>query len=223
MPRWPESSKKTDPVPQPVETKVEAAPVAAPVLTATDSPVTILSPLDSYIRERMKEQPSSLEEVVSRAEVRERTAPGQHRLQLPDFFQALSHDNVSQPGPYMFRWLFKDKRSIDRALNVTGWTLATRTYFPGAPRYLFTANGGVEIGDAILAFMPAKKALALREAPAQISQDKLKAQMTDIDQDYTLMTGNPKDEHVYQPTLGAEETETSEAPQRATLTEGRDF
>lgn len=186
--------------------------------------ITILSELDSYIAERMKGQPQSVEDVVSRTKVHERQSLSRHRLSLPEFFQAHSYDDVPEHrGDFVFKWIFKDKRSIDRHLNVLGWTLVNRTYFPQAPRYLFTANGGVEVGDAILGFIPAKQAIEMRLAPAKRSQERLSSQMTKVEPDYVLMTGNPKDDKVYQPKLGTEQDEVAEEKVPGVLTEGRDF
>lgn len=192
-----------------------------PALEESTKPITILSELDSYISERMKGQPKTLEEVDSRIQTME--LKPRHRLELPQFFEERSADHQAKPGPYVFRWLFKDKRAIDRALNVQGWMLVNRTYFPQAPRYVFTANGGVEVGDAILAFMPVKQALAIRAEPARRSQERLKAQMTPVSSDYVMMTGNPNDNRVYQPDLGEEATESPERKVTGVMTEGRDF
>ena len=217
---------------EPVEPVVEEHPTppvvsVAELAAAQGSPsvtVTQLSELDSYILQRQREQPRTLEGVEQRVEVLERKARERHRLTLPDFFEALSYDHGGDThGPYVFRWLFKDKRAIDRALNVIGWTLVNQTYFPGAPRHLFTANGGIEVGDSILAFMPARQALAIRVEPAKKSQERLASRVTQVEQDYVLMTGNPKDERVYKPELGAEAAEEAVAPAGGELVEGRDF
>lgn len=194
-----------------------------PVSIETTKPVVILSQLDSYITERMKEQPRTMAEVTARAEAVEKATATHHRLTLPVYFEVHSHDNVAKPGGYLFRWLFKEKRAIDHALNVLGWTLVTRTYFSDAPRYLFTANGGVEVGDAILAFMPAKQALALRAKPGQLSKERLTARTTQVEPDYTLMSGNPKDQRIYQPEMPSESVEDAEAPVGTAHVEGRDF
>ena len=203
--------------------QVMSSPPSESIPDGEREPVVILTELDSYIRERMRGQPRNLEEVVSRAEVKERLTPSQHRLTLPEFFESLSYDHTEKPGPFVFRWLFKEKRAIDRALNVLGWTLVNRTYFPHAPRYLFTANGGVEIGDAVLAFMPAKKAVEMRAKPARDSQERLAARVTQVEGDYSLMTGNPKDERIYKPELSTEAVEDSDTPVPGVLTEGRDL
>ena len=199
-------------------------PQVVPATPQANQSITILSELDSQIAERMKGQPQSLEEIVSRAKVHERQSLSRHRLSLPAFFQALSYDDAPEnKGEYVFKWIFKDKRSIDRHLNVLGWNLVNRTYFAQAPRYLFSANGGVEVGDAILGFIPAKQAIEMRLAPGKRSQERLSSQMTQVDKDYVLMTGNPKDEKVYQPKLGTEAEESSEEKVPGVLTEGRDF
>ena len=106
---------------------------------------------------------------------------------------------------------------------MVGWTLVNRTYFPDAPKWLFTASGGVEVGDSILAFMPAKRAVAIRLEPGVRSRNKVQSRMTQVEQDYVLMTGNPKDARVYQPNMEAEERETAPASVGGELVEGRDF
>ena len=188
-------------------------------LESESRPITILTELDSYISERMKGQPRTLEDVADRIEVLETHT--RHRLSLPGYFEKLSADH-KEAGPYVFRWVFKDKRAIDRSLNL-GWVMVNRSYFPSAPRYLFTANGGIEVGDALLTFMPSKKAKAMRAIPGEISRDRLKGQMTQVKPDYVLMTGNAKSENVYQPELGPEAAETSEEKVPGVMTEGRDF
>lgn len=216
----PDSVAVSDLPAQPVEPLANvAAEQGTPSVT-----VTQLSELDSYILERQKGQPKTLEDVARRVETLDRKARERHRLSLPEFFEKLSYDhNSNTPGAYMFRWIFKDKRGIDKALNVIGWTLVNRTYFPDAPRHLFTANGGIEIGDAILGFMPAAQALSLRKEPGQRSQDRVASRTTQVEQDYVLMTGNPKDERVYKPDMGTEEAEEAPASVRGELVEGRDF
>ena len=223
--------------PLPERPKVSGPPVAVPERTPSlpvpppapfsqadggevSKSVTILSELDSYIAERMKGQPTRVEEAV--AKVESLSDRPRHRLQLPDFFEALSADNKAKAGPYIFRWTLKKKQAIDRDLN-RGWILTNRSYFPSAPRYLFTANGGIEVGDALLMFMPARKALLLREAPARISQERLRGQMTHTSPDYVLMSGDKHNEHIYQPQLGPEAAETAETPVPGVLTAGRDF
>ena len=207
----PESNQETiAPVAKP-EAEQPKAKVAEPVFPESSRPITILSPLDSYIAERMKEQPADMEGVISRVETVERQTRNKHRLTLPSYFEERSHDNPeAKDGKWIFRWIFKEKRAIDRALNVFGWTLVNRTYFPEAPKYLFTANGGIEVGDAILGFMPAKKALELRRAPEKISQERLNSRMTKVSPDYVMMTDNTRSENVYQPNLGSEQTESAD-------------
>lgn len=203
------------------EVKVQNPPAQPVTPEGLPQRITILSELDSYIAERMKEQPQSLEEAVSRIEVQSNRP--HHRMQLPEYFRQHSADVPgAKEGRYAFRWVLKQKRSLDDHL-AKGWLFVNRTYFPQAPRYLFTANGGVEIGDTLLAFIPIKKALQMREAPGKLSQERLKGQMTQTKQDYVLMTGNQRAPHVYQPELGPETSEASEEKVPGVLTEGRDF
>ena len=184
--------------------------------------VTQLSELDSYIVQRQRSQPKTLEDVEARVERLEELNRSKHRLTLPEYFEQKSYDHATT-RPYVFRWLFKEKRAIDRALNDVGWTLVNRTFFPDAPEYLFTANGGIEVGDSLLAFMPAKRARAIRSEPGKRSQAKLASRMTQVEQDYVLMTGNPKDEKVYKPAMGHEAHELAPASVGGELVEGRDF
>ena len=209
------------------------APVVQQGTLESSKPVVIMSELDSYIHDRIVSQPQTLDEAVQRFEQSAVTGATRHRLVLPEFFEQLSYDcswghgclhHVNgAKGPWVFRWLLKEKRAIDNARDVVGWMLVNRAYFPHASRMLFTANGGVEVGDGILAFIPAKKALELREAPGKKSRDRIDSQMTPTGPDYTMMTGNPKDERVYQPDLGPESQETSETPVSGVLVEDRDF
>ena len=213
--------------------KEESTPVGILPSAESPKPLVIMSELDSYISEQIKSQPQTLDGAVQRFEQISATGATRHRLVLPEFFERMSHDcswgqdcpnHVNGThGPWAFRWLFKEKRAIDHARNVVGWMLVNRAYFPQAPRLLFTANGGVEVGDGILAFIPAKKALELREAPGKKSRDRIESQMTPTGPDYTMMTSNPKDERVYQPDLGPESQETSETSVHGVLVEGRDF
>ena len=181
--------------------------------------VVQVSPLDSYIHERMVEQPKTLEDVV---QVSDRAAKeARHRLSLPTHFRELSYDHTEN-GMYIFRWTVKYKRGIDEALN-KGWLFVNRTYFPSAPRHAFSASGGIEEGDTILMFMPSKQALVLRERPGKISRERIAGRMKQVDKDYVIMTSNPDDPAVYKPELGSEAAETSERQVAGVMTEGRDF
>ena len=211
----PQTSVVPSPAPEPVSSV--AAQQGSPSVV-----VTQLSELDSYIVQRQRGQPKTLEEVEARVQRLENLDRNRHRLTLPDYFEQKSYDHAAT-RPYVFRWLFKEKKAIDRALNDIGWTLVNQTYFPDAPAYLFTANGGIEIGDALLAFMPAKRALAIRLEPSRRSQNKLKSRMTQVEQDYILMTNTPTDARVYKPDMGAEEREAAPASVGGELVEGRDF
>mgnify|MGYP001578047287 CR=1 FL=1 len=203
------------PAPQPVRT-------VAASQDANNVVVTQLSELDSYIVQRQRAQPKTLEEVQARVERIENLNRSRHRLTLPEYFEAKSYDHRPD-RPFVFRWLFKEKRSIAHALNDVGWTLVNQTYFPDAPEYLFSGNGGIEVGDSLLAFMPSKRALAIRSEPGRRSQAKMSSRMTQVEHDYVLMTGNPKDEKVYQPSMGSEEHELAPTSVSGELVAGRDF
>ena len=194
-----------------------------------------MSPEDAYITERVASQPPTLDEV---RKVVVYTDSTRNRLALPPYFERYSYDCSSPPdcaehpwkqdaegrwsygnrGEFIFRWIKKTKRAIDHAMNVQGWLFVNRRYFPDAPGHLFSAYGGVELGDVLLFFLPAKQALALRALPGKRSTEALKARLTPTRDGSVLMTGNPTDERYYAPEGGGEEDESS-----AGIQEGRDF
>ena len=121
----------------------------------------------------------------------------------------------------------KDKRAIDPAINVKGWFIVNRTYFPEAPRLLFSTSGGVENGDLILVFMTVEKALEIRRYPQLKSKELLNSRMTPskTKPSRVLMTGNPDDENVYEPDMGADESDSGagSAVRPGSIQEDRDF
>lgn len=213
------------------------------VQTETQRPTMVMSELDSMIYERIKAQPSTLDHIdisVSRTE-----APGLHRMSLPPYFEQFSYDCtrgdacdvhtvdkktgkvISGKGKYIFRWILKVKQAVDQAMNLKGWYLVNLTYFPDAPRIHFSTSGGVENGDAILSFIFYEKALKIRKFPGEKSQEKLRSQMTPSRKkaNRVLMTGNPDSDHIYEPDMGADESDVGEgsAATPGSLQEGRDF
>lgn len=207
-----------------------------------DRPTVVMSELDSIIHERMKGQPRTLDAVdlsVSRTE-----APGLHRMSLPPYFEQFSYDctrgdvceihrrdkktqEVLNRGKYILRWILKDKRSIDYAMNVKGWYLVNRSYFKDAPNILFSTSGGIEIGDSILAFMSVEKALKIRSFPEQRSRELLRSRMTPSKKkpNRMLMTGDPDNENIYEPDMSGDDLDKGEgsAAVPGSLQEGRDF
>lgn len=127
----------------------------------------IKTELDAYVNERLIGQPQTIEQVEAKDVTDDSLTL--HMLKLPKPIQKALDDNGMVP-----RWINKDKRMIDRALDVRGWTLFNRVFFPRIPRHYFTANGTVEMGDCILGFMPANKAEILRKRPGQISSERIK-------------------------------------------------
>lgn len=190
-----------------VEKKESAPAVETPPLHETP-PLQVLSGEDSYIQQRMLSQPKTLEEVKARVVSREE---GRHRLSLPDYFEKLSYDCAKYRGDYVFRWLSKNKRSLDHNLNVNHWLLVNRFFFPDAPKHLFSASGGVEEGDSILAFMGASQALEIRKSPSQTSHERV----------HSHLTKHERDDRFYQAKLSPEE-ERDEVVS-GSLQEGRDF
>lgn len=187
--------------PKSEETKVEPKienKVQQPFIPEQTRPFTIMTENDAYIAERMKGQPQSISDIeVTTNEEK----MGVHRLSLPDYFEEFSNDCTTsiacskhgwkvekvaygydktmdryvqtKHGKYIFKWLSKNKRALDRSINVAGWYLVNRSFFPEAPSILFGVNGGVEEGDAILGFMSVQKALAIRNKPAKESHDRV--------------------------------------------------
>lgn len=156
--------------PEPIQEKevVVEQPKAEP--KEVNRPVVILTELDSIISERMKHQLSNAP-TIEDIEVRDldKRTESQHRLRLPKEVEDAMISKKLTP-----RWLYKEKRAIDNALNVIGWILVNHVYFPELPDYLFSANGCIEAGDAILAFMPKKRADEIRELPAKKSRELVK-------------------------------------------------
>ena len=208
-------------------------------------PTVIMTQIDSYLHEVIGAQPKEIEDAVSHIiSLSEDT--GLHRLSLPEYFEKLSYDctrgttcpyhtkdmkgQVTNHGKFIFRWILKDKRAIDHAKTIRGWVIVSRSLsdFREAPYTLFSANGGVEIGDTLLMVMPVERAMKLRRFPSQISSERLRGQITPskTKQGKMLMTGNPDSDHVYEPvsaTQGGEEAVEGAPPGGLELQEGRDF
>lgn len=182
-----------------------------PVIEAQERPtLQMMSEEDSYIADRMKSQPKTLDEVLSVKE--KRYAPGEHRLTLPKEFK-------SYESKFGFRWLNKKKRAIDEGI-IKGWVIVNRTLFPEVARkakHLFSTSGAVEKGDCILAFMSKDVAMQIRKAPGQKSSAFLQAH---------LQKGKEKlpegKSGFYQPEDTAEK-EDAGIEKGGGLQEGRDF
>ena len=185
--------------PTPEVEKVEKKEVAVP---ESARPTVILSELDAIITERVKAQVANAP-TIEDIEVRDidNRTEGQHRLKLPKEVETAMLKRKLSP-----RWIYKEKRAIDNALNVIGWTLANRVYFPELPNYLFSATGCIEAGDAILAFMPAERAKRIRELPAEKSRERVRNIPA---QD--LKKWEQRSEHHYKPTSGVVEGTGEEA------------
>ena len=130
----------------------------------------MMSEEDSYIADRMKSQPKTLDEVLMVKE--KKYAPGEHRLSLPKEFKIYE-------DRFGFRWINKRKRAIDEAI-IKGWVVVNRTLFPAIAKeskHLFSTSGAIEKGDCILAFMSLEVAKQIRKAPGEKSSAFLKAQL----------------------------------------------
>ena len=223
------------------ETVVQATPVAT---EQESKPFVIKTELDAYITERVKGQPSSLAEVV--AKVEPRTQVG--RLSLPDELEKVSYDcTVMNPsckfhlwgfdeerrkwdytnrGQFIFRWLTKNKRALDEALDVREWVIVNRQLFPQLPKYLVSANGIVERGSAILAFMAVEKALRLRRAPVEKSKERVQSRISNVakpgEEPRFLMSGAQKG-HQYMPKIASQRDGEADVPGPGEIQPDRDF
>ena len=130
-----------------------------------DTQTVLVSELDASIRDRQKSQAQSLDELKVKDISREE---GTHLLSIPKELRPYEKD-------FAFYWLGKDKRKIDRGLDVRGWTIVNRVLFPSLPKHLISISGGVERGDCILVCMDKAKAEKLRKDPQERASGLLKA------------------------------------------------
>ena len=203
-------------------------------------PFTIMTEKDAMISERMKSQPKTLKEIETEVVMVE-DKEGIHRLSLPEFFEVFSYDctrgigcphhawkkeeihyglelkmarwNQGKRGKYIFRWLNSNPRALDHNINVRGWYLVNKTFFPEAPKILFGVNGGVANGDSILAFMSVSKALSLREKPSKDS-------LNHVDSVENKHENHP---NFYKAKLDSEKTDGDDFAPADARQEGRDF
>ncbi len=150
---------KQEKVSEQIQEKEEVTPI-----------LQVLAEDDRYIADRMKSQPKTLDDVLMVKE--KRYAPGEHRLTLPKEFK-IYEDRLS------FRWINKKKRSIDDAI-IKGWIVVNKTLFPDVAKkskYLFSTNGAVERGDAILACIKKEIAESIRKEPGLKSSAYLNNQL----------------------------------------------
>lgn len=226
-----------------VEQEQKVDPVVAPEQERT-KPTVIMTQIDSYLHEVISAQPTDIDaasaHVLSLSE-----DTGLHRLSLPEYFEKLSYDctrgstcqyhtkdpkgQVTNKGSYIFRWILKDKRAIDYAKMIRGWSIVTMAMgsFREAPKTLFSAHGGVEIGDTLLMVMPVDRALRIRRFPSELSKERLNGQLTPskTKRGKVLMAGGESD-YVYEPassSQGGEENVEGASPGGMELQEGRDF
>lgn len=228
--------QKTEQKPEP---KIEQKPVFPESAKYEEpKPMTIMTEKDAYIAERMKSQPSTLEEIEV---VKVEDKKGIHRLSLPDYFEQYSYDctrgigceyhgwakeevhyglemkmdrwNQTKRGKYVFRWLNSNPRALDHNINVRGWYLVNKTYFSDAPKINFSVNGGVLNGDSILAFMPVSKAIAMREKPSRDSLDR-------VNSEERKHENHP---NFYKAKLDPERFDGDDYAPTGALQEGRDF
>lgn len=164
--------KKKDPV---VSTELDETP-EAPVFSKQPvevsepaaQPLVITSHTNAYIHDRLKSGPKSWDDVKVEVVDDERDSKWNVLVLPKDVEDSFRKRNITP------RWVNKREQSISRALDVRGWMIANRLLFPELKSHLFTANGTIERGDAILCFMPKERADALRAEPGKRSAERVK-------------------------------------------------
>lgn len=127
----------------------------------------IKTELDAYVSSRLKSQPQSVDDI----KFTEHKDDGvvSNLLKLPKHIKdELDRCDLTP------RWVNKDKRMIDRALDIRHWAIVNRAMFPRIPKHYFTANGTVENGDLILCCMGKARAEKLRSLPGERSSERVK-------------------------------------------------
>lgn len=170
--------------------KHEVKEVKQEKLAAVPSTLIAANQTDVYVAQLAAGQPDTLLEAEARTIF---VGDGDHRLTLPKEIKELFARKNYAP-----RWIFKDKRALDHAVKQRGWNLVTRVYFPELPNELFSATGVIENGDAILGFMPERKAHKLRTEPGLKSTERVKNLPIEKWKD------DPSGERYYKPDLSSE-------------------
>ena len=148
-----------------VKKKVEVTKEVKTEAPKETNQTVLISELDAILRDRQKSQPQTLDEINVKSNLKEE---GLHLLSLPKELKPYEKD-------YQFYWLGKDKRKIDRGLDVRGWVIVNRTLFPALPKHIISISGAIERGDAILVCMSKAKAEKLRREPQERAASLLKA------------------------------------------------
>lgn len=156
-----------------------------------ETPRVLLSNTDAYIHDRMKAQPKTLEEIRV-DNLGKPKDPSKHRLSLPEELKDYGKK-------FAFRWLDKNKQSLDYSCDVRGWKILSRNYFPNLPKHLFTVNGSIERGSVILAFIPVELAEEIRKEPGEKSNNIIQGMFEKHSDDpryYTPQSGTSEDREV---------------------------
>ena len=171
--------------------------ISKPNPVESAEPVVLVSEMDAYIHERMKGQPHTMADID--AKVMKNYDEPQSILEIPKELKKLE-------DKYSFCWVSKKKRSIDEYIDVLEFSFVNRALFQNLPKHLFTANGSIERGDLILAFLPKAQAELLRNRPGEISREKVKSTLVQ-NLDNWKDTGDDK---FYKPDSGVSEGEEKE-------------
>ena len=176
---------------EPIKTEIKQEP-KSDIKQDIRETLVVKTEIDAYVSEIVKGGPQRAEDIQV---VKTDFDPGRHRLSLPREIER------KYGKKYAFRWVNKKKDWIDRAIYVRGWLIVNRVLFNDMPKALFTANGTVENGDAILCFMPMEQAESLRQKPIRESTERVR----NLPMEQWKNKG--EDSPFYKPSLGQEEKE----------------
>jgi len=130
--------------------------------------------------------------------------PTQAEIAVGDYYKPHDFDLPKECAPFAdkfdFRWLSKDTRMLDRAVNVKGWTIVNRTCDIKIPEYMFRAHGGVEKRSMLLAYRRKEVGDAFRKISQNQSIENIKKARKDSERDkpdspfYTAKLSNKEEQ-----------------------------
>jgi hypothetical protein len=144
--------------------------------------------------------------------------PTQSEININDYYKPHDFDLPKECEPYAdkfdFRWLSKDSRMLDRAVNVKGWTIVNRTCDIKLPEHLFRAHGGVEKRSLLLAYRRKEIGDIFKKAAQAQSIENIKKARKDAERD-------KPESPFYTAKLSPKEEQDEEAS--GEVVQGRDF
>ena len=144
--------------------------------------------------------------------------PDQSSVSITDYHKPHDFDLPKECETYGdkfdFRWLSKDTRMLDRAVNVKGWTIVNRVSDVKVPEYLFRAHGAIEKRGMILAYRKKDIGKLFSKKASEQSIDNIKRAKKDSERD---KDGSP----FYTAKLSPKEEQTEGSA--GELVQGQDF